>query len=89
MSKIKAVINFYQDTANQLAIMHGQLQEMQEHAEFWGEQMRDNADPASDLMDAMIALGKALASCVVYANEYEEDAQNEGEKADTSPNEGK
>lgn len=89
MSKYGAVIKFYRDTADKLAIIHGQLQEMQEHAEFWTTQLEDNGNPADDLKAAMTALGTALASCVVYASEYEEDAQNEGEKADTSPNEDK
>ena len=89
MGKYTVVINFYRDVADKLAVIHGQLQDFQERAEFWTEQLRDNGNPADDLKAAMTALGTALASCVVYASEYEEDTQNEGEKTDTSPNEDK
>lgn len=64
----------YSEYANKLAVIIGQLQEIQTHCEYLKNESGDNGDPYYDLQPVLERAGIALASMVVYATEYKEEA---------------
>lgn len=76
MNKSKKVSDKYRELAVKLAIIIGQLEEMQTSCKFFQEETDDNGDPYYDLQPVLERAGIALAAMVVYADEYKEECKD-------------
>ena len=72
----------YQQHAYELAVLIGKLKDIQTSCEINMRDASDNGDPYYDLMPVLEHAGIALASMVVYANEYKEEAMKEDGKTE-------
>ena len=72
----------YNELAVKLAIIIGQIQDIQTTCKFLSEGTKDNADPYYDLQPVLEHAGVALATMVVYADEYKEEAMTEDGKTE-------
>lgn len=80
MNKSKKVSDKYQELSVKLAIIIGQLEEMQTFCKFLMEENNDNGDPYYDLQPVLEHAGIALAAMVVYADEYKEECKDDSKK---------
>lgn len=69
----KDIVNLYQEGAFEIANSIAKLNEFRNRFENISEFVKDNADPAIDLGEAIEKLGIALSSVVVYESEYREE----------------
>ena len=78
------IVNAYQDGAFEISNSIAKLNEFRNRFENISEFVKDNADPAIDLGEAIEKLGIALSSVVIYANEYEKDLKKENDSNEHS-----
>lgn len=72
--KYRELSNSYQQKAYELSVIIGKLKCLQDSCKINMEAADDNGDSYYDLMPVLEHAGVALASMVVYANEYKEEA---------------
>jgi hypothetical protein len=70
----------YNELAVKLAVIIGQIQDIQTTCKFLNEETDDNGDPYYDLQPVLEHAGVALAAMVVYADEYSKDCGDENDK---------
>jgi len=67
----------YREYADTIAEKLSQLTDVGEKIEWLHKLTDDNGDPFFEIQEAIKALGIALATCLTYAKEYEEEAKTE------------
>ena len=70
----KTISDDFRKTGDRIALMLSQLDEIHSHIEYVHDVTKDNGDVGIELSEAVNRLGIALASCIIYAKEYEDEA---------------
>ena len=73
----KEVADRYWKMAVSVAEAVSKISDAQRTSEHISNEMKDNADPECDLSEVLIKCARALSSSIIYASEYEEDAEKE------------
>lgn len=68
----KEISTEYSKASVKIAEMISVLSDFKNTFRMMSDEQKDNADPECDADDAIQALGKLLASVVIYADEYNE-----------------
>ena len=71
----KEMSDEYRKFAVALANAYVNIDEMREQCKTMSEETMDNGDPWDDLEETLLAMGGALASLVIYADEYGKEAK--------------
>ena len=67
------IIQTFQEAVNDIAVMISKLEDHIGHFEAIEEITQDNCDPSYEGHLAAEALGKVLATCVIYAKDYKDE----------------
>ena len=71
------VAKAYREAGYKIASVLNELNDVKGKLEYLCDITKDNGDPAFELRDALCGLGIALASTMVYASEYDAEANDE------------
>ena len=75
----KTVADDFNKASKEIANIVSKLNEIKSHADYLHEITNDNGDVGFELSEVLEKLGVALAVCIIYATEYEDEANDTSE----------